>query len=274
MTYRNILVQVDTKAGSKARLEAAVDTANRFKAELTGMFLKAAALRPELADDLSAETVQKLEDERAAASIKNAKAAKASFTEATKGMAGAQWLEFDGDHDDDIIDCTRFYDLTIFQSVAGVEHSRNVILAEQIAMGSGGPVMILPVGGYKPQLGSKIMIAYKDTRESARVLRDGFPFLTQAKEVHFVLAGRDAEKDIPDRLKNHLKAHGITQWKVHVNRADDAPTGEVIRRHIDMIGADMVMMGLYGHNRIAEYVFGGVSRNILTELHQPLFVSH
>lgn len=274
MAFRNILVQVDTKAGSKARLEAAVDTAARYKAKLTGMLLKSAKLPAEVLGELSAETQKKLEDEHAAAAVKNAKAAKAAFKDATKGLEASEWLEFDGDHDDDIIACTRHFDLSIFPSVAGVEHSRNVILAEQIAMGSGGPVLILPVGGYKPRLATKVLLAWKDAREPARMLRDAWPLLTEAQEVHIVLAGREAEDDISPLLANHLKAHGINSWKVHVNRADDAPLGEVIRRHIDMVGADMVMLGLYGHARLQEYMFGGVSRNILTELHHPLFVSH
>jgi nucleotide-binding universal stress UspA family protein len=274
MAFKNIVVQVDTKSGSKARLEAAVDTAKRFNATLTGMLLKAAALPKAIAEELGAETAKLVADERAKAAMKNSKEAKAAFQAATAGMAGAQWLEFDADHDDPIINCTRFFDLSIFPAVAGVEASRNIIWAEQIAMGSGGPVLVLPVGGYQPRLGSKVMIAWKDTRESARMLRDAWPFITQASEVHFVLAGRDAPDKLDPQLEIHLKAHGVSNWKVHVNRADDAPLGEVIRRHIDMIGADMVMLGLYGHARIQEYVFGGVSRNLLTELHQPLFVSH
>jgi nucleotide-binding universal stress UspA family protein len=273
MAYRNILVQVDTKSGSAARLEAAANTATRFKASLTGMFLRSAALPADITGDLSAETMKQIEDEREAASLKNLKAAKAAFEAASKGLK-TYWLEFVGDSDQKIIEATRNFDLVVFQSIAGVEAGRNTILAEQIAMGSGGPVLVLPVGGFKPRLGNKIIIAYKDSREAARALNDSWPFLQEAQEVTFVLAGKDAEDKLDPLLVRNLDEHGVKNVKVIVNRADDAPTGEVIRRHIDMIGADMVVLGLYGHSRVQEYIFGGVSRNFMTELHCPLLVSH
>jgi nucleotide-binding universal stress UspA family protein len=274
MAYKNILVQVDTKSGSAARLEAAANTAARFNASLTGMFLKSASLASDLADDLSAETVKKIQDEREANSLKNLKAAKKAFEEASKGVAKTYWLEFVGDSDQKIIEATRCFDLVVFQSIAGVEAGRNTILAEQIAMGSGGPVLVLPVGGYKPRLGNKVMVAYRDSREAARALNDAWPFLAEASEVHFVLAGKDAEDKLDPLLVRNLEEHGVKNVKVIVNKADDASTGEVIRRHIDMIGADMVVLGLYGHSRVQEYLMGGVSRYFMTELHCPLLVSH
>jgi nucleotide-binding universal stress UspA family protein len=274
MTYRNILVQVDTKPGSRGRVEAAVATAKRFQASLTGMFLKAKALPADVAGDLSAATIKKLENERAAASLKNAKAARALFDGAAKGIDGVQWLEFDGDHDDDIIACSRNFDLSIYPALASVEHSRNTITAEQIGMGSGGPVIVTPIGGYKPQLGRSIMVAWKDSRESARALRDAWPFLSSAEEVHFVVVSRTAKKKLNEHLVRHLKAHDVKNVNLVIDRDNDAPTGEIIRRHIDMLGCDMVILGLYGHARVQEYVFGGVSRDFLTALPKPLLISH
>jgi nucleotide-binding universal stress UspA family protein len=279
MAYRNILVQVDTKSGSKARVETAVATAARFKSSLTGLFLKSAVIPSHVigegATALPAEAVQRITDERAQRSAEKALAAKALFDKAAAGLeGGSNWLEFDGDSDDDIISCSRQYDLNIFPSVAAVEHSRNTIDAEQIGMGSGGPVLVLPAGGYKPNLGRKILVAWKDTRESARALRDAWPFLREADEVHFVIVSRTAKKTLPDGLKRNLAAHGCKSVKLIVDRNDDGSTGEIIRRHIDLIGADMIVLGLYGHARVTEFVLGGVSRDILTTLPTPLLISH
>ena len=279
MAYRNILVQVDTKSGSKARVETAAATAARFKSSLTGMFLKSATIPSHVIGQgdvaLPAEAVQRIGDERAQKSAEKALAAKALFDKASAGVAGGtDWLEFDGDSDEDIISCSRQYDLNIFPPVAAVEHSRNTINAEQIGMGSGGPVLVLPAGGYKPNLGRKILVAWKDTRESARALRDAWPFLREADEVHFVVVSRTAKKTLSDGMKRNLAAHDCKSVKLIVDRNDDGSTGEIIRRHIDLIGADMMVLGLYGHARVAEFVLGGVSRDILTSLPTPLLISH
>jgi nucleotide-binding universal stress UspA family protein len=279
MSYRNILVQVDTKTGVKARVEAAAATAARFKSSLTGLFLKSASIPSHVigqgAAALPAEAVQRATDERAEASAKNARAARAIFEKATAGLeGGTDWLEFDGDRDDDIISCARQYDLNIFPALAAVEHSRNTITAEQIGMGSGGPVLVLPPGGFKPALGRKILFAWKDARESARVMRDAWPFLREAEEVHFVVVSRTAKKTMSEGLKRNLAAHGVRSVKLIVDRSDEVPTGEIIRRNIDLVGADMVVLGLYGHARLQEFVLGGVSRDMLTVLPKPLLISH
>lgn len=62
--------------------------------------------------------------------------------------------------------------------------------------------------------------------------------------------------------------------KLIVDRNDDGSTGEIIRRRIDLIGADMMVLGLCGHARVSEFVLGGVSRDILTALPTPLLISH
>src|SRR5579871_6354666 len=139
MSYRNILVQVDTKSGVKGRLEAAVATAKRFEASLTGLFLKSASIPSHVigegATALPAEAVEQAVNERTKASEERANAARGIFEKATTGLAGVDWLEFDGDKDDDIIACARNYDLVIFPALAAVEHSSNTITAEQIGMG-------------------------------------------------------------------------------------------------------------------------------------------
>jgi nucleotide-binding universal stress UspA family protein len=55
---------------------------------------------------------------------------------------------------------------------------------------------------------------------------------------------------------------------------DDIVTGNIISRHIGMAGADMAVLGLYGHSRLREFVLGGVSRELLDEMPAPLLMSH
>lgn len=73
-------------------------------------------------------------------------------------------------------------------------------------MGSGGPVLVLPAGGYKAPLGRKILVAWNDSRESARTLRDAWPFLREAEQVHLVMVSQTAKKTLPDGLKRNLAA--------------------------------------------------------------------
>ena len=49
---------------------------------------------------------------------------------------------------------------------------------------------------------------------------------------------------------------------------------DVLRRHASEIGADMIVMGAYGHSRFREAILGGATRNMLEEAHVPVFMSH
>ena len=75
-------------------------------------------------------------------------------------------------------------------------------------------------------------------------------------------------------MEQHLRRHGCNASRLVIDRDTDIPTGDIIRRHVDLLGADMVVMGFYGHSRLREFILGGVSREILSELAMPVLVSH
>jgi nucleotide-binding universal stress UspA family protein len=100
------------------------------------------------------------------------------------------------------------------------------------------------------------------------------PFLQHADEIHFLTVSRDAMPRQDDLLQRHLLRHGCRPANLIVDSDGDTPPGEIIRRHVDLAGADLVVLGLYGHSRIQELVLGGVSHDLLQTLPMPLLVSH
>jgi nucleotide-binding universal stress UspA family protein len=70
-----------------------------------------------------------------------------------------------------------------------------------------------------------------------------------------------------------LSRHGV---KVTVQRdvASDAEVGEVILSRAADHGADLIVMGIYGHSRLREWVLGGVSRTLLGSMTVPVLMSH
>lgn len=278
MTYRSVLVQVDLTHGAKARIAAAARIAANHKASLTGLFLTSAVTPAYMIGDgmvLAAEAVEAFFEEREVQNVKASEAARQIFDAAVR-EAGvpAYWQDISGDSDEQIIAHARRHDLAVLPRRMKATIGGETISAERVGMACGGPVLVLPDAGYPATFGKKILVAWKDSRESARVLRDAWPFLGAAEEVHFVTAARDGERQLDEVLQRHLKNHGCREARLVMDQDTDASTGEVIRRHIDMLGADMVVLGLYGHSRLQEFVLGGVSRNLLGNLTMPLLVSH
>ena len=70
-----------------------------------------------------------------------------------------------------------------------------------------------------------------------------------------------------------LSRHGV---KVTVQRdvAPDSDVGGVILSRAADRGADLIVMGIYGHSRMREMVLGGASRTLLGSMTVPVFMAH
>lgn len=275
MTYRDILVQIDAEHGARLRAATAVAIAQRTGARLTGAFLKSEFLVTYgSGEGLGFMTPADFEMllRQHTDSIARASAAAREILGQVARDAGVafDWIEIDGDTDGPLGASARCFDLTILPSAATTSHGLNRISAASVAMASGGPVLILPEQGFAPSIGKRVLVAWKDTRESARALRDAWPILEAAEEVSVVSVSADG----PDsQLTRHLELHGC-KAKVVVDHRTDAPTSDLLRLEAGKVSADLIVMGLYGRPRLQELVLGGVSRELLRNPPVPLLVSH
>jgi nucleotide-binding universal stress UspA family protein len=279
MEYRNILVQVDSTTAGKARVAVAAGLATRFKSALTGVFLQSSRVPNYLVGDVMAvppvDNLDRAIEERSKQMAAASGAARSTFDAAARDAClPFYWLDIDGDSEEELIGCARRHDLAILPSRIVSALGENSFSAAQVAMASGGPVLVTPQAGYPTSFGRRILVAWKDTREAARVIRDAWPFLKTAEEVCFLTVSGDAQAEADELLLRHLHRHDCKPARFIVDNDGETPPAEIIRRHVGMIGADLVVMGLYGHSRLREFVLGGVSRDLLAAMPMPLLVSH
>lgn len=113
----------------------------------------------------------------------------------------------------------------------------------------------------------KVLVAWKDTREARRAVVDAMPFLTDAREVLVTTiaegdqkAARESAADVVRFLMKHgIKAGSDVLGVGHANGAEALV--EIVRE----VGADLVVAGGYGHNRVREHIFGGMTRSLLDQ---------
>jgi nucleotide-binding universal stress UspA family protein len=279
MAYRSILVHVDNSKAAETRVAVAAALAARFKCDITGVFLRSEPhLSHLIADTIAPAAGGELErvfSEMAKVTAKAVDAAREMFDEAARvANVPSCWLSLDGDSQTEFTSVARRQDLTVLPPEMKTHFGERSITAAQVAMASGGPALVLKHGGYPFDFGKKILVAWNDSRESARALRDAWPFLSQADQVNFLVASRDASDKLDELLRRHLKEHCCRFGRLIVDRSDTASVADTIRLHVAETGADMVVMGLYGHSRLQEMVLGGVSRELLHDPPMPLLVSH
>ena len=224
MTFRDILVQADTAQAAAARLRYAAALAGRFRAHLTGLFLRTEFLRQYLVPDaiagLPPAEIHRLVKEHEDAVAADAEQARLMF-EAAAAEAGAasDWLTVNGDSADDLIACARRADLTVIGTQAAPKFGQQRISAADVAIGSGGPVLVIPDDASSTAIGQRILVAWNGGREAARALREAWPLLHAAEEVHVLIVSAHGDRGPDSLLQRHLEHHGCTA-NIIVDRTD------------------------------------------------------
>ena len=142
-------------------------------------------------------------------------------------------------------------------------------------MRAGRPVLIVPPAVRALDL-SRVVVAWKDTREARRAVADALPLLARADRVTVVeLAPPDRLDETADGLENvtaWLARHGVeAEARALASGAGDARRLEAVVREL---GGSLLVAGAYGHSRIHEWVFGGVTCDFLMHPDVCALISH
>src|SRR5229473_757450 len=149
-------------------------------------------------------------------------------------------------------------------------------LAESLVLSSGRPIILFPPRGTVSQV-RRILVAWNATRESIRAVADAMPLLAKAEAVEVLVVdhqrrpeghGQEPGADIA----HHLARHGA---HVEVRRVSSGgkDVGRLLLSQAAAFGADLLVMGAYGHSHLREWMFGGVTRTVLYEAGLPVLMS-
>jgi nucleotide-binding universal stress UspA family protein len=142
---------------------------------------------------------------------------------------------------------------------------------------SGKPLLLVPDGSRPTLRPKRIMVAWDSRIEASNAVAWSLDLLTAAEEVHLVLVdpvggeGRQGEEPGADAA-TYLARHGV---KVTVDRlpSQGRTVASVLRQHAIDTSAELLVMGAYGHSRLRERIFGGVTRSILDEPPLPILMA-
>lgn len=169
----------------------------------------------------------------------------------------------------------RYSDITLFgpELLAGGD-LRDYALSGAM-FESGRPLLLAPT---LPSLSPKrVMVAWDSSPEASRAVHEAVEILARADEVRIVMvdpqAGDLAQGDEPGAdVAAWLARHGA---KVTVERLASGgnAVARVLRQHSIDMGADLIVMGAYGHSRMRQRIFGGVTKSMTGEPHLPVFLA-
>jgi nucleotide-binding universal stress UspA family protein len=264
--YASILVHIgpdDTH--SEARAKLAVNLADRFKSRLIGLAATPilAPLYFESASEGVASVIE-LEERRASRDIASAEAL---FRRAAGTRNRVEWRPAFKFPLDFILEQSRAADLIVIsrsrneESPIGVPATAD---AGDLVMGAGRPVLVVPPR--TDHLSAKrVVLGWKNTKEARRAVWDSLPFLKAAQEVFVVSVENDDES--ANDVNGYLQCHAVESCVISQSESTKPVADEIIRI-AQQEGADLIVCGAYGHSRAREWIFGGVTRDLLD--HSPL----
>lgn len=172
----------------------------------------------------------------------------------------------------------RHADLSIITRPCGAFDANRWMIWESVLFGSGRPVLLTPPGWRSSTLGRRILIAWNAKREASRAVADAMPFIIGADKV--VVATVDAApsgEGHGERPGHDIALHLARQGaKVEVQNLDGLGRAIGVRllEAADAAHADLIVMGGYGHARAAEWLLGGVTRDMIEMADIPILMSH
>lgn len=278
MSYKTILVHCDASRGVGSRLAVAAEVVQRFDARLVGLHAREPFEIAYYADGgmALAPFIEAYEAGREAAE----KTARAAYDKAVKGATfTSEWRVTEAFPDDALAVNARYADLLVVGQADpdDVGGSRGD-LPEAMAFATGRPVLVVPKIGVQSPVGRTVMLCWNASRESARAATDALPFLRAAEKVIVLVIDPEVSADGHGQepgadVALWLARHGVN---VTVQRdvAADAKVGEIILSRAADCGADLIVMGIYGHSRLREFVLGGASRTLLESMTVPVLMAH
>lgn len=143
---------------------------------------------------------------------------------------------------------------------------------------SGRPVLVVPPGCKALMPPERVVVAWRPTPEAARALHDALPLLMGADVVDLLMvdvpvAERSAGTEHSADVAMHLERHGV-KANVVVLESGNKSVSSVVLDHASEIGADLIVVGGYGHSRFREWAMGGVTRELLIGASIPVLYSH
>jgi nucleotide-binding universal stress UspA family protein len=273
--FKSILVHADSQPGCGIRLQVAHRLAEQFDAAVTAGYATSPGVLEvptgfSAGADVAAMMLQLDTDRRARA--------RSLFEHArANGLPRLAWADLPGEPVQAFGRAAMYADLAVVGQpdprVAAADVPPDFV--ESMTIFSGAPVLVVPYIGVSSTIGRSVLLAWKESRESAHALWAAMPLLQAADRVHVVMwDGPDASAaEESPRIDARLQRQGV-RAQLHRCGRESRDIGEQMLSLAAEFSSDLLVMGCYGHSRSREWVLGGATRSVLRSMTLPVLLAH
>jgi nucleotide-binding universal stress UspA family protein len=273
MAVATVMVYVDASQQAEGQVRVARSIASRFDASIVGV--SAFAVEP----DLIAEGV--IVQETTAEDLGRMKVGLAKKEQWFRDVVGfsrerVEWrwkVEYPAMF---LTDEARSADLVVLKRKQGKINPYHFIDPAEAVLRMGRPTILVPEHVHELRA-DRIVVGWKDVREARLAVHDALPLLSRASEAIIIEICTSDQQDLGHHrvqdVAKYLQAHGAkcqTNIRVHMAESD----AHQLIRLTKELDADLIVTGAYGHSRLGEWIFGGMTRGLLDQAPCCLMMSH
>ena len=280
MAYKTILVALNNVMRTDALMSVALNMASKHDAHVIGLYvIPAVRVYP----TMSPHVVPGLDDACRVFFSQKSESVEKAFNEAlAKSGVRGEWRGIDSasvDIADAVIEHGYQVDLIVAsQQSNDVANGIEDDFCDRLVMESGRPVLLVPISGEFAAVGETVVVGWNATREAVRAVFDSLPVLKMAKTVKLLWINPMSEGSESGDLPGAEMAATLARHDINVAAealpSEQAGAGEALITQAKELGADLVVIGAYGHSRMREFVFGGVTRTMLQAMTLPVLMTH
>lgn len=276
--YRDITVVCQRYDQWGAHVACAARLSQHYRAHLTGLYLRWPVIDPGIAalPELAEEMLR-----RADADLNAARAAEADFSHfaAMHGAESVDWLVVQGDPACAVPFVGACQDLFVLEAPASGDGAY-LGFVEQVILASDQPCLLVAADDTNESgRFERIAIGWNGSIEARRAIHSALPLLENAERV-VLLCGEQRRYgglrpcQPPNDMETYLRDHGVQVAYRPLEPENGRSDGETLLNAADEMGADLLIMGAYGHARLREWVLGGATRYALRHCRTALFMRH
>jgi nucleotide-binding universal stress UspA family protein len=273
---KDVVVNLSGTAPQDFAADYAVSIAKTFGAHITGI---AFVYEPVIPDTVMGGIPTDLIELQREENTKAASAAVSAFESAAKAAAvSAATRVLDaslGGAATTFGQIARRFDITVVGQAQPERGAAEELMIEGALFESGRPVIVVPYIQKQGLKLERVMACWDGGRTAARAIGDAMPLLARAKAVDVVIVSERNKNDevTGANMSEHLARHGVRAEVKRIAKGDIDVQAAILDYAADS-GADLIVMGGYGHSRLREFILGGVTRSILKSMTVPVLMSH
>ncbi|MBR0827159.1 universal stress protein [Bradyrhizobium manausense] len=276
--FKDLLVHIPTERSPRPAIDASISLALSAEAHLDAIATGYASTNVPFIAEGGAAIASSLQFEYERA-LERAEAAIRVFQIEAKAAQIAHLEYAISDTPSEIVSwvatTSRLYDLTIVSQADPDRDTFDNQLPQELLLQTGGPLLLIPYTFRGAFTAARVGICWDGSRFAARALRDAMPFITEADALTTITLNSSEvpSEASPERLLTHLARKGLPAKTVSLQSDRGDLQASILSIAADE-SLDLLIMGGYGHSRLQETVFGGVTKEMFRSMTVPVMMSH